>query len=445
MRHVIVGFGVAGIAAIEAIRSNYPSPFGRGQGEVEIVLVGDDPHGYYSRPGLAYFLTGELHDKALYPRTAEELKELNFSTVRGRVAKISRETHSLEIEGRAPLMYDRLLLAVGAQAIPMEVPGAALEGVLKLDHLTDAKNILKHARRGRTAVVVGGGITALELAEGLNARGVKVHYLLRGDRYWSNVLDEQESKIVEHRLREEGVTLHYHSEVIEVLGKSNRVTGVRLFDGKTLKCDLVAYAIGIRPRVELAKQAGLAVDRGILVNEYLQTNDPDIFAAGDVAQAYDPLTMRSILDSLWNPARQQGFVAGLNMAGKKTAYLKSAPFNVTRLAGLTTTIIGTVGRGKDSDLVGIARGDSETWRQLPEAIVAQSGFDVNRLRLLVGEKKLLGAIVMGDQKLSFPLEKIISANVDISPIREKLLVPNAKVSDIIADFWTENRSAILSS
>jgi NAD(P)H-nitrite reductase large subunit len=96
-----------------------------------------------------------------------------------------------------------------------------------------------------------------------------------------------------------------------------------------------------------------------------------------------------------------------------------------------------VGRGKDEDLVGIARGDSETWRQLPDAMVAQSGFEVNSLRLLVGENTLLGAIVMGDQKLSFPLEKIITGNVDISPIREKLLNPNAKVGDIIADFWTK--------
>jgi hypothetical protein len=122
------------------------------------------------------------------------------------------------------------------------------------------------------------------------------------------------------------------------------------------------------------------------------------------------------------------------MAGKPFAYIKAVPFNVTRLAGLTTTIIGTVGRGRDDDVVGIARGDSETWRQLPDCMVAQTG-DVNRLRLLVGEKTLLGAIVIGDQKLSYPLEKIISENVDISLIREKLLMPNAKVGDILADFW----------
>lgn len=428
MRYVIVGSGVAGIAAIEAIRS--VDTFG------EIVMIGDDPHGYYSRPGLAYYLTGELHDKALFPRTADDYRRLNFRYMKGHVAEIQREVQSLLLHDKSLLEYNKLLIAVGAQALPLEVPGTNLEGVLKLDHMEDAKRILKFARRGRTAIVVGGGITALELVEGLLAHRMKVHYLLRGDRYWSNVLDEQESKIVEHRLKEEGVILHHHAEIIEVTGKNGHANGVRLLNGKTLKCDLVAYAIGIRPRTTLVKQAGLAMDRGILVNEYLQTNDPDIYAAGDVAQAYDPLTGRSILDSLWNPARQQGTIAGLNMAGKRSAYIKSAPFNVTRLAGLTTTIIGTVGGGRDKDVVGIARGDSETWRELPDAVIAQTGFDVNRVRVMVGEKTLLGAIVMGDQKLSLPLETLISAQVDISSVRNRLLAPNAKIGDVITEFWT---------
>ncbi|HEY9526743.1 MAG TPA: FAD-dependent oxidoreductase, partial [Anaerolineales bacterium] len=407
MNYVIIGSGVSGIAAIEAIRSVDSTS--------SITLIGDDPYGFYSRPGLAYYLTGELHDKALFLRTGDDFRKLNLRYIKGNVTKIRRTEHALQLEDQSHISYERLLIAVGAQAIPLEVPGADLEGVLKLDHMSDAKLILKQARRGKAAVVVGGGITALELAEGLLSRGMKVHYLLRGDRYWSNVLDEHESKIVEQRLREEGVTLHHQAEVIEITGSNGKVNGARLLNGQLLKCDLVAYAIGIRPRVGLAKQAGLAVDRGILVNEHLQTDDPDIFAAGDVAQAYDPLSGRSILDSLWTPARQQGHTAGLNMAGRKTAYLKAPPFNVTRLAGLTTTIIGTVGRGRDDDLVGIARGDSETWRQLPDSMVAQTGFDVNRLRLLVGEKTLLGAIVMGDQKLSLPLEKIISERVDITP------------------------------
>jgi NAD(P)H-nitrite reductase large subunit len=291
------------------------------------------------------------------------------------------------------------------------------------------------ARKTKRAVVVGGGITALELVEGLISQKVRVTYLLRGDRYWNNVLDEQESRIVEDHLKEAGVELIYHAELIEVTGKRGRVDGVRLLDGRTLPCNLLAYAIGIQPRVELAKTAGLAVDRGILVNENLQTNEPVIFAAGDVAQAYDPLTGRSIIDSLWGPAREQGWVAGLNLAGRRSAYLKAAPFNVTRLAGLTTTIIGAVGRGRDDDLVGIARGDSETFRSLPDAISAQSGFDVNHLRLLIGEKTLIGALVMGDQTLSMPLQKLVAGRADISPIREKLLAHDAKLADVVVDFW----------
>lgn len=430
MRYVIIGTGAAGFASIEAIRSLDKSG--------EIFMLGDDPHGFYSRPGLAYFLTGELADKSLFPKTREDYARLNFTYQKARVTKINRAEKLLLLDGKAPLPYDKLLIATGASALPLTIPGANLQGVVKLDHLEDARGILSFAKRGKTAVVVGGGITALELTEGLLARGMNVHYLLRGDRYWSSVLDEHESRVVEARLQEEGVTLHFHSELTEVIGKGGKVGGVRLLNGKTIKCDVLAYAIGIKPRAELAQDAELALERGILVNEFLQTNDPDIYSAGDVAQVYDPITGRSVLDSLWSPARDQGRVAGLNMAGQRKSYIKNAPFNVTRLAGLTTTIIGAVGHGRDEDIVGIARGDSETWRQLPDAIVAQGGFDINRVRILVGEKILIGAVVMGDQTLSVPLQKIIAQKVDITSVRDKLLARDAKIADVIVDFWSKH-------
>jgi len=143
---------------------------------------------------------------------------------------------------------------------------------------------------------------------------------------------------------------------------------------------------------------------------------------------------------LWGAAREQGCAAGMNIAGRSTPYIKSIPFNVTRLAGLTTTIIGAVGHGRDDDLVGIARGDSETWRELPNVVIAQSGFDVNRVRILVGEKKLIGAVVMGDQTHSIPLQRIITQQVDISLMRDRLLAHDAKLSDVIVDFWTKLKS-----
>ncbi len=134
-------------------------------------------------------------------------------------------------------------------------------------------------------------------------------------------------------------------------------------------------------------------------------------------------------------------MAGLNMTGQRKPYIKGIPFNVTRLAGLTTTIIGAVGGGRDEDVIGIARGDSETWRELPDAIVAQGGFDVNRVRILVSDKTLIGAVVMGDQTLSTPLQKIIANKMDISSVREKLLARNARIADLVVDFWSNHIKA----
>ncbi len=425
--YVVIGTGVAAMGAAEAIR--------KADQTGAISLVGDDLHGYYSRPGLAYYLTGELDEKLLYPYRPQDYKTLNAHFTRGTVARILPQEHQVALSDDKRVAYDRLLIAVGSSAIRLSVPGADLEGVVKLDHMEDAKRIVGLAKHARTAVVVGGGITALELAEGLAARKVRVHLLIRTARYWSNVLDEVESAIVEKRLKDEHITIHFESELAEVLGKRGKVAGIRMANGQQIACDMLAYGIGIQPRMNIAKEAGIACERGILADEYLRTNLPDIFAAGDVAQVYDPASGRSVIDSLWGPAREQGSVAGINMAGGNVAYLKAAPFNVTRLAGLTTTIIGAVGSGKDGDPVTIARGDSETWRDVPDAISAQSGFDVNHMRLMVASKTIVGAIVMGDQKLSSALQTIIRERLDITPIRERLLAPNAPMADILARFW----------
>lgn len=426
-RYVIIGSGAAGIAAAEAIR--------RQDTVGEIVLISEDRGGYYSRPGLAYYLTGEIPERALYPFGAQDFKALNVQRIHTRVTKIHPDTYQVALADGRMLSYDRLLIASGSTAVHPDLPGADLDGVVKLDNLDDAQRILKRCRKGRRAVVVGGGITALEIVEGLRAQGVQCTYFLRGDRYWSNVLDETESRIIEKRLADEGIHICYHTEIAEIVGQDGRVTAVRTRDGRQIACNLVAVAIGVRARIELAQVSGLCTDRGIRVDETMRTSHADIFAAGDAAEVYDPFTQRYSLNTLWGPARNQGTVAGTNMAGGGAVYRNDIPFNVTRLAGLTTTIIGTVGSGEDDDLVGIARGDSETWRQLPEAIAAENRFEVNRLRLLVGEQTLLGAVVMGDQTLSQPLLDLVAGQADIQQIRHKLLQPGARLGDVVVDFW----------
>ena len=431
-RHVLVGMGVAGISAAATLRVLDHS--------ADIILVSDDPYAYYSRPGLAYYLTNEIPEKRLYPFAEPDWKELNVRFVKGHATGLNNRTHLLEIEKSAPLKYDRLLLATGSTSMSLNVPGVNLKGVVKLDDLQDARNILSLARHDKTAVVVGGGVVSLELVEGLVAHGVKVHYFLRGDRYWANVLDEPESKIIENRLTHDGVSLHCKTEIAEILGRRGRVTGVRTNKGEIVRCDIVATCIGVKARMELALSAGLATERGILANEYLQTSDPDIYAAGDAAQVFDPQTGRSVVDSLWTPGRLQGKTAAMNMAGQKQVYQRKVAINVLRLAGVMLSIIGSVGSGRDEDLISVARGSSETWLQLPNTIAMESGNEFNHLRLMVGERTLLGGLVLGDQKLSLPLQEMVNEQTDITQIRSQLLHPSVPLGQVLMDFWSNARN-----
>ena len=436
--YMIIGSGAAGLAAAETLRQSDPP--------AKVVLISSDPHGYYSRPGLAYYLAHEIPRENLFPTQAAGLRQLGITYLRTEVSAIDSERHLLQTKSGQWLPYDRLLIATGASAQRPDLPGMDLPEVVTLDSLADADHILARARAGKHAVVVGGGITALELVEGLHARGMHVTYLLRGQHYWNAVLDETESQIVERRLQQAGIKIMRETQLQELIFRPGRLRGVRIQRNKNtmdLRCDLLAIAIGIRPRVELAKAAGLRVERGILVDEYLRTSQADIFAAGDVAQIYDPISREYGLNSLWAPAIEQGRAAALNMCGRETRYQKKVPFNVTRLAGLITTIIGQIGTRPlepgqplgDSDLPGIMRGDSELWRLPPDAQVAQADQGDNRLRLYLRGDFMTGALLMGDQTLSRPIQHFIRDGINLGPVRPLLLKPGAPLKDLLLACW----------
>jgi NAD(P)H-nitrite reductase large subunit len=437
--YAIIGSGAAGLAAANAIRA-------RDAGG-QILILTADPFGHYSRPGLAYVLSGEVPEKQIIQFPREVFLKQRFQFIESGVQAIQPAAHTLILADGRTLRYDRLLIATGATAAMPATPGIQLDGVVKLDSMADVQHILKTARRTRKALVVGGGITAIELVEGLVARGIETHYFLRGERYWSSVLDEVESRIVEARLVHDGVKIHYFTNLVEVLGNKGRVTGVQAEENGhpfQLPCQLLAVAIGIQPRMELGQAAGLKTERGIIVDDHLRTSAPDIFAAGDVAQVYDAQSGLYLLDSLWTPAINQGRAAGANMAGGDVVYEKKFPFNVTRLSGLVTTIIGRVGKAEktptgrprgDADVTGIMRGDSEMWRLSPEAVAAQTYSGDNRLRLYMQDNFLVGAVVMGDQALSRPIQVFIQDKVDLSELRERLLSDNADLAGLLSDFW----------
>jgi NAD(P)H-nitrite reductase large subunit len=431
-RYIIIGTGIAGFSAAQTLRSIEPG--------ADITQVSDDPHGFYSRPGLAYYLTGEIPEKQLFPFVKKSQHNPDVQHVNGRVTRLNPQSHTMDIDPSGTLHYDRLLLATGARSIPLDIPGGDLPSVVKLDDLEDTRLILSRIRHTKTAVVIGGGVVAIELVEGLVAQGIKVHYLLRGDWFWSNVLAEAESRMVERVLVHEGVMLHHCTEIAEILSKKGKVTGVRTTAGDVIRCDMLAVGIGVKACKELAQTAGLKTDRGILVNEHLQTSDPDIYAAGDVAQIFDPLSGHSSIDNLWYPGRKQGRVAASNMVGQSQVYQRTVATNVLRMAGVMTTIIGAIGSGRDESQIYTSRGSSEAWQQLPNTIAAESGTDLSQLRLMVGEQTLLGAVVMGDQRIARPLRELINKQVDITPIRDQLLQSSRALGPSVMDHWIKTRS-----
>ncbi len=428
---VIIGNGPAGLSAAEEIR--------RRDDQARITILTPEPYLFYSRPGLAYYLSGEIPWQQVIARDEAYYREHRFDLVHQACERILPDAHEVVLADGRRLRYDRLLIATGSKAVPAPFPGAALDGVVYLDTLDQARDIVKRTRKAKRAVVVGGGITALELVEGFHARGVHVHYLLRRDRYWSALLSEEESRIIETRLEEMGVDIHRRCQVQALEGKKGRVQRALLSTGESIKCDLVGVAIGVRPNIRLAKEAGLRCDRGVLVDEYLRTSDPDIFAAGDVAQIRDRWSGEYRTDSLWPSALASGRAAGANMVGANEPYEKKVPFNVARLCGIMLTAIGQAAarRSPDEKDLEISRGSSQVWTAMPAAqyvrLLRSKGAD--SVRLLVRDGILVGALILGDQSLATPLIDLIGAGVDVSPILPQLQDPSIPLTDSLVPFW----------
>ncbi|MDQ8154647.1 MAG: FAD/NAD(P)-binding oxidoreductase [Gemmatimonadota bacterium] len=429
-RYVIVGSGIAGLSAAESIRANDRT--------ASITMLSVERGPFYSRPGLAYMLTGEVPDEQLTIRSARDVDALRVERRHGRAVQVDAAAREVICDDGARVPWDRLLIATGAESVRAGFPGEELDGVVHVDGLEEARDFVQRTSSAAGAVVVGGGSTALELVEGLHARGVATHYLMRGERYWAKVFDAVESAIVEARLIHDGVALHRFTSVRRAIGEDGRLVGVETTTGERIPCTLLAVAVGIRPRLALARSAGLASDRGILVNEFLESSLPGVYAAGDVAQVFDPVTGVSLLDTLWASALQQGRTAGLNMGGRRVPHRKRVPINVTRVAGITTTIIGAVGAADDPDLLTLTRGQSERWARDPDAWVVSGARVGDRLRVMVSGRAIVGAVVMGDQRASHALAHLVGEAVDIAALRPALNTDAESAMDLLLAFCDEH-------
>lgn len=435
-RFVIIGNGAAGVSAAETIRLHDP--------QSAITILTAEPYRMYSRPGLAYIVTNTIAPHQVVARTAAWYKERQIALIQARAERLDTEGQMVFLEDSRSLAYDRLLIATGARAVWPPYVDPAMKGVVFLDTLDGTKALMRAARRARRGVVIGGGITALELTEGFVHQRVDTHYFLRGDRLWSRVFTQAEGQILAHHMQAEGVTLHYHTEVEALIDNwRHHLRAVRLKNGREFRCDLFGVGIGVRPQLDLVAKTPIKTDRAILVNEYLESSVANVFAAGDVAQVYDRWSERHLLDILWPSAVEEGRAAGLNMMGQQTAYQKGIPFNACLLFGLHITIIGQInpdpeeGSGLEQTELW-SRGSSDVWYTFPRSYKsAWASEGDNSLRLVLDGSQIVGAVVMGNQSVADPLRALIEAGVDASPLLPFLEADRDTLALKIQTLWQE--------
>ena len=404
MRILIIGNNVAGTTLAKALRDADAS--------AEIDIFTDEPAPYYPRPRLIEFLEGAVQEKDMlfYPAEWYEKNRLKLN-LNSKVEKIDRAGKKILSKG-AWHSYDKLVLATGSNSFVPPFKGLPKKNVFTLRTLEDAKKIRQTAASSRHAIVIGGGLLGLESARGVCTAfpHLRVTILEYAEHLLMRQLDHQGADILQEWIEGTGARVITKAETEEILGTES-VSGVRLKDGRTIEGDMVIISAGTRSNLALAKDAGLAVNKGITVDKELRTSDPDIFAIGDVSE------FNGQVWAMIPPALDQARIAAKKIAGQPTPdYAGTVPSNTLKVSGIDLTSVGMVRSQHEPPEPGF----DEIRAVTPDSKVYK--------KYVVKDGKMIGAILLGTKKDALKVTKMIKEGVSVADIKPKLSDPSYSFS-----------------
>ena len=327
MHLVIIGNGITGVSCALAVRRLQP--------EARITLVSGESAHHYSRTALMYVYMGHLRYQDIKPYDDWFWNENRLGLVHATATALNTHEKLLTLDDGTTLSYDQLLLATGSESRRASWPGQHLAGVQGLYGLPDLEAMARDTHGIGRGVVVGGGLIGVELAEMLHTRGIEPVVLVRDGRYWGSVLPPAEANLVDRQFQENHIGVRYNTELREILGDDRgRVRAVVTTAGEEIACQWVGLATGVAPNLTLAQTSEVETDKGILVDEFLRTSAPGVFAAGDCAQHRRPAAGEVPIEQLWYTGRMQGETVAHTICGQATAYRRGIWFNSAKFFNL---------------------------------------------------------------------------------------------------------------
>jgi len=395
MNYVIIGNSVAAVGTVEGIRKHDKT--------TPVIIISDESYHTYSRPLISYYLGGKVTLENMYYRNRDFYRLNNVEAILGvKAQQLDFDNREVLLEDGRKIKYTKLLIATGGKPLIPPLEGIDKQKVFNFSKLDDVKNIEKVALKGFRAIVVGASFSGLKAVEALVQRGVKVTVIDIMDRIMPRVFDDTASQIAQKTLESYDVKVLLNTTVQEILGEE-AASGVLLKDGRELTCDFIILAMGIRCNIDLVKDTGLKVNRGIIVDLKMRTNIPDVYAAGDVTEGFNFIEQRNTEIPIIPNAYKQGETAGENMAGADKVYDTGFVMNSMPLLDLCIVSAGVSAAGEGMRIKTIYNQEKNIYK-----------------KFYIKNNNLVGYLMINDIDRAGIYTDLIKKKVDISSFAEKL-------------------------